>query len=223
MKQVSSFDSSLEQHRIAGNAETVSKARSIAKNLLAAAELEAEALLAAARDEAETTVARAKIECAKELERLQVRQRVSTLFAWRNAVKIASSDTNAVVERLTKTVLLNELSSAPESILNRINAASEIIENLKEATLEIAESDLRYLEKCFDKNNSDLTLRVNDKLTQGEFVLRTKRAEIKSSPMYHLDTLLLEFNSLAPSRAKRGLSVERNCVKDVLANVKSPM
>lgn len=192
------------------NIGSLSEARSTARAMLAAAGQEAEQIITAANQEAKEIVAKAQIEYAEVAERLEIKQRISTLFAWRTAVQTANEDLFTIVEYLAKAILVKELSQTPESILNRIELVTEIIGIFTKATLEISESDLAYFKDRVGELNSGLTLKINKSLSQGEFILKTKRSEIRSSPFYHLEKLILELKNLTPSVKQLAKSIDLN-------------
>jgi flagellar biosynthesis/type III secretory pathway protein FliH len=176
---------------------SVSQGALTAKALLASAELEAQRIIASAESRAADLIHQAEDQSKQEEERRHTRNRVSSLFAWRRAVTVAKDDLLIMVEFLSKQVLQKELSSNPESILNRIESASEIIENLTSLTLEISESDFSSVKESLKNSDNHFKIKVNTSLTQGEFILATKRSKISSSPNYHLESLLEEFKPFA--------------------------
>jgi len=177
----------------------ISQGASTAKALMESARFEADKVLATAKEEAEEIKRQAVTKSAEILDRTLVSQRVSKVTAWREAVIAAKEDLLLVAECLANSILLTELAASPDSILKRIEAVNEIVTDLTLATLEISDSESALLRERLAKSDHGFVIKVSHLLTTGEFILRVKNSEIKSSPAFQLENLIREINGSAPT------------------------
>ena len=185
----------------------VAKSASTAKALLLAAQIEAEQILNSARQEALEIINVAKSQTAIAENRRTIRERVATLHVWRQAVVRAKEDLLTCSETLAQSILLTEISLTPTSILNRVEAASEIVNDLTAATLELSKEEESKLKERLSHISQVFSIKINSSLKPGEFILSTKRAQIKSFPLFHLENLIQEIGSLAPSFRQLALKI----------------
>lgn len=176
------------------NSNPVSQATLTARGLVESARHEARQILIRAQAEAADILREAETNWALIEQHRKLAQKISWIGVWKRAVIKAKEDLLLVTESLAKSILLAELSSSPESILNRIEAVAEILNDLTTTILEISEGDSSLLTESFSENNYNIKLKLSTSLKSGDFVLRSKNYTIKSSPVFQLESLLKEFN-----------------------------
>ena len=200
----------LKIQNIPVDSRLVSKSASTAKAILSTAQTEAEQILHLARLEALEIVDKASKERKLAEQQWAVSQRVAILQVWRKAVLVAKDDLLSITETIAKSILSTEISQSPDSILNRIEIASEIFNDLTESTIELSDAETPSIRQKLIDSPAGFKLKTNQTLQTGEFLIRNKRAEIKSSPQFHLEHLIKAISGLAPSYKQLHLSITSN-------------
>jgi hypothetical protein len=167
----------------------VSEITSAAKALLLSAEIKAKQIIAEAEFHAKEIVASAEADIKSSRNEFRYELRFGALRVWRKALLKSKEDLVLFSEKLARTVLGEELSNSPSSILSRIQYANSLVEDHSNLILKISPKDFEKLSQL-EKTNFAMTTVACADVIEGEFILSSKYFEIKSCPHLQLKELI---------------------------------